>query len=311
MKERVKTGLLLALIAIAIFGLRFISPFIFDTFVFVLIIMAEMEVIKAINIKEKKCSAFWTLFYVICNTAIFVVSVILKWTFWTTVLYNLIAFAFIFILSLCCYIIIKSHKNVNNLAKGKIFKLGLLYSLRTLFAMIYPTFLLSSLYYVNHIDLFSTNSQIASIGSNFGLFCLLMIFILTVATDTSAYFVGRAFKGVKLAPKISPNKTISGSVGGIFASIIVSLIIFLIFNSIDIYNATFSAINLNGYWFILYGFVISIFSQAGDLFASLIKRKQNIKDYSNLLGEHGGIMDRFDGETFVAPITLLMIVLFI
>lgn len=96
--------------------------------------------------------------------------------------------------------------------------------------------------------------------------------------------------------RLSPKKTVEGAFGGILGGIVFTYIFINIFN-------------LNQDLF-LYGFAIifSIFSQIGDLFASLIKRKAGIKDYGSILIGHGGIMDRFDSLLFVAPLVYVMII---
>ncbi|MFM1524856.1 MULTISPECIES: phosphatidate cytidylyltransferase [Helcococcus] len=115
-------------------------------------------------------------------------------------------------------------------------------------------------------------------------------------TDTLAYAIGILFGKHKLIERLSPKKTIEGALGGILGGIIFTYIFINIFN-------------LNQDLF-LYGFAVifSIISQIGDLFASFIKRKADIKDYGSILIGHGGIMDRFDSLLFVAPLVYIMII---
>ena len=100
------------------------------------------------------------------------------------------------------------------------------------------------------------------------------------------FFVGRFFKGAKLS-KWSPNKTLSGFSGSLIFSQLAFYIIFLATK-----EATFS------YKFFVIQILICIISVFGDLFFSYIKRKNNIKDYSNIIPGHGGLMDRIDGLIF-------------
>ena len=113
--------------------------------------------------------------------------------------------------------------------------------------------------------------------------------------DTCAYFAGRAFGKHKLAPVLSPKKTIEGSIGGILGSVIVGAGIGYILYKFETGNiATI-------YVLMAITFAGSIIGQIGDLLASGIKRDTGIKDYGNVIPGHGGIMDRFDSVIFVIP----------
>lgn len=116
-----------------------------------------------------------------------------------------------------------------------------------------------------------------------GIEAILYILTIVFITDSSAYFGGRYFKGIKLAPKISPNKTVSGAIIALFSTLLFAIFAFLI---------------SNGYSFLYFTFVsllISISSQIGDLLESFIKRKIGVKDSGNLIPGHGGLFDRVDG----------------
>jgi phosphatidate cytidylyltransferase len=115
-------------------------------------------------------------------------------------------------------------------------------------------------------------------------------------TDIGGYVFGKIIGGKKLS-KISPNKTIAGTVGSFILSII-PLIIVINFNYLDL---EFNLIN------IIFCLLISLVSQLGDLFISLIKRKVKIKDTGNLLPGHGGILDRMDGIIFAVPFSYILI----
>ncbi|MBR1970490.1 MAG: phosphatidate cytidylyltransferase [Clostridia bacterium] len=128
-----------------------------------------------------------------------------------------------------------------------------------------------------------------------GLINLFLVLIGSWITDSCAYFAGRAFGKHKLAPTLSPKKTVEGSIGGILGTIIVFVAYgMLISNIIDNVQVNFISIGL-------LGLICGIVSQIGDLSASAIKREQNIKDFGNLMPGHGGVMDRFDSVLFVAP----------
>ena len=129
---------------------------------------------------------------------------------------------------------------------------------------------------------------------NLGIYFAWIPFIAWVC-DTCAYFAGRAFGKHKMAPVLSPKKTIEGAIGGILGSVLVGGII----GYILYLNETHNLATVWGLMIIC--FVGSIISQIGDLLASGIKRDHNIKDYGTLIPGHGGIMDRFDSVIFVIP----------
>lgn len=114
------------------------------------------------------------------------------------------------------------------------------------------------------------------------------------ASDIGAYFFGRAFGKHKLAPLISPNKTIEGAIGGVLSSIVTALVFALIAPSvIGIGHA------------MLLGLVAAVAGQLGDLMQSAYKRVRGIKDMGNILPGHGGIIDRTDSWIIVFPILVL------
>ena len=127
---------------------------------------------------------------------------------------------------------------------------------------------------------------------------IFFLYIISICffTDIGGYIFGKIIGGKKLS-KISPNKTIAGAIGSFILSII-PLIISLNFNFLDL------EFNLTN---IIFCLLISLISQIGDLFISLIKRKAEIKDTGNLLPGHGGILDRMDGIIFAVPFSYILI----
>ena len=123
---------------------------------------------------------------------------------------------------------------------------------------------------------------------------LLYSVLVAILSDIGGLVFGKTFKGKKLT-KISPNKTVLGSVG----SFVLSMVLIPIF-----YNEliTYDLLSL-----IMLTIIISLISQIGDLFISLLKRKAKVKDTSDLLPGHGGLLDRLDGIIFAAPSGVLLL----
>ena len=133
-----------------------------------------------------------------------------------------------------------------------------------------------------------------------GFALILMVFILTWAVDTGAYFSGRLFGNKKLAPSISPNKTWEGAIGGTIAAMLTAAILY--------YTLIPDGIFVDGvFTVIILGFLVSLSGQFGDLFESLIKRNANVKDSGSLLPGHGGVLDRFDSIILTVPVTYYFI----
>ena len=122
------------------------------------------------------------------------------------------------------------------------------------------------------------------------VFIFYSLFIIW-ATDSGAYFIGKALGKNKLWPEISPNKTVEGSIGGVVCAVIVA-VLFVFFSNINVGLLTLMGITV----------VLSVFGQIGDLVQSAFKRHFNVKDSGNILPGHGGILDRFDSLIFVWPL---------
>ena len=131
-----------------------------------------------------------------------------------------------------------------------------------------------------------------------GAYLFLLPFIGAWVSDTFAYFTGRFFGRHKLAPIISPKKTVEGSIGGIVFDVAV----------FALYGVILSAKGLTPNYpaLCLAGLFVSILSQIGDLALSLVKREYGIKDYGKLFPGHGGVLDRFDSVIATAPVILIL-----
>ena len=133
------------------------------------------------------------------------------------------------------------------------------------------------------------------------LIVLYWVLLSTFLSDIGGYIFGKIFKGKKLT-KISPNKTISGSVGSIVFSFM-SLLILNVFQELLLGE---KLVNFYQLKYFLITFMFSIICQSGDLFVSFWKRKIKIKNISNILPGHGGVLDRIDGLIFVLIFSFLI-----
>jgi phosphatidate cytidylyltransferase len=128
----------------------------------------------------------------------------------------------------------------------------------------------------------------------YGFAAIVFLFAVTWATDILAYFVGRLAGGPKLWRRVSPNKTWSGAIGGAAAAIAAGL---AVVHAAQIANSLAVA---------GLALLLSVASQAGDLFESALKRRFGVKDASHIIPGHGGIMDRLDGFLAAAAVAAII-----
>lgn len=139
-------------------------------------------------------------------------------------------------------------------------------------------------------------------GGEQGRFFILVPFVMAFLSDTGAYFAGLKFGKHKLAPTISPKKTVEGVVGGVVGAIVGMLLYCLVLS-------LFFKMQMNYLAAVAYGALGSVAAVFGDLCFSVIKRQTGIKDYGNLIPGHGGILDRFDSMMVVGPFAELLLLL--
>jgi phosphatidate cytidylyltransferase len=132
-----------------------------------------------------------------------------------------------------------------------------------------------------------------------GLIWVLFMLAGTWASDTAAYFVGKKIGKRKLAPRLSPGKTVEGALGGITGSIMGSFLIYLFFPVCPPVMV------------LVLGLTVGIFGLLGDLFESSLKRTAGIKDTGFVIPGHGGVLDRFDSMIFTAPAVYYCVTLLI
>lgn len=305
MLKRFLTGLVIIALTVGCFALRFVGAEFFDAFVGVMAIVSAYEVSKTLKNGKKFNDTYFVMAFPVLCYLTYILCKTQKLDIWV---YFVIAVCLIIFVSAVTFILNLILKNKSNKEMvetnfvGTIAKYSLKKALTNAYLMIYPAFILSIMFVINHLKDFT---YFSGITGNFEFVLLVMLFVTTMATDTGAYLVGSGFKGKKLCPKISPNKTISGAIGGVLAGVGFSMLLYVIFGAIGDYSTIFSAHNITLVHFVIYGLVASIFTQFGDIYASLVKRQNNVKDYGKIFPGHGGIMDRVDGIAFNAVITLV------
>ena len=159
-------------------------------------------------------------------------------------------------------------------------------------------FAFSSLLYLNAIARYSEHYTATD-----SLFLLLFAMLGAWICDTGAYFTGTFFGKHKLAPKISPKKTVEGAIGGIISVIVVDVCVGLVWQFCFIKDAG----KLNFALLVLLAVLTSICGMIGDLIFSCIKREVGIKDFGNVFPGHGGLLDRTDSLILAAPCTLMFV----
>ena len=128
-----------------------------------------------------------------------------------------------------------------------------------------------------------------------------LVLVASCITDIFAYFVGRFLGRHKLAPDVSPKKTVEGSIGGIVFCVIGFVVVGVIIGAVEPETSP------NYIYLIIGGIIMSIISQSGDLIMSVIKRHYKIKDFGKILPGHGGMLDRIDSLLMAAPSVILLI----
>ena len=145
----------------------------------------------------------------------------------------------------------------------------------------------------------------------YGMLPFLLAAASAMLADTIAYYAGSAIKGPKIFPKVSPNKTYSGSFFGLLGGVAGALIVYAMFEVAKLpVNAPVlfsNVLDLPILFYVFMGLAIGVVSEVGDLFASRVKRELGLKDFSNLLGSHGGLMDRLDSIIFAVLFVAIVV----
>lgn len=317
MKERFLTGTMIVFVVAIMFLTKIIMnvTWIFDIFVGLIVILSALEfsrILKKMGFfnHEWIIGIFPALYYVVV-----IVGIQTKLSLFWFILIFLALFLILIIVSVLTSII-RNGQTINEMRirgiRTSIFKFSLQKSLNNLIGFIYPSLLLMFLIIFNHIEEMGyVFSKATDENGLLSVVILAVAFLIPFIADTFAYLTGTLIGGKKLCPKISPIKTISGAIGGVVWTAIILVVLFLIFNSGTALSTVFSSINLTWWHILIIAIIGSVACVFGDLFESYTKRKADIKDSSDILPGHGGILDRLDSFCFSTPLVFIFFVIFL
>lgn len=277
MKQRVLSGVVIAVVAISV--LLLMNTVVFPIVWTVLAVMAVYEIEKVTQIKNK---------------ALVVLSLAFSAFFCLNECFGFVEVSYSAILAIYVLIMLTIMLIGYDITKFEHVAVAF-------FASVAVPFAFSIFVYLRDINVHSDGK----FSKTEGVYLILLVLVCSWLTDVFAYFTGRAFGKHKLCPKISPKKTVEGAIGGIIISAIINIIVLAVFEKF-FFDGT-----VIPYWaMLIVSPVLSVASMLGDLSASTIKRNFGVKDFSNLIPGHGGIMDRFDSCLFVLPAIYAIVNLF-
>ena len=320
MKTRLITGGVYLAIIVAMLLLREWTEFLFDPFIIVLASWASLELMKAKKLEEKGVRDYYFYPYIGISYMIFLIGILIAnpFAWWLHIVLQLVLVGgmvvYVWIMSLTDEALAKRCK-LQKLDHGKEAKRIVA---RYLHVMLYPIIMMFALIVLNHIDRFATvtNGNVVS-PAGLARFAILLVFVITILTDTLAFATGKVFKGKKLCPNISPNKTWSGAIGGLFGGLLGSLIVlWLALTNSNLAQFLHETIGYSTgviIFFAVVGLLGAVATMTGDLYASYQKRKAGIKDFGKILPGHGGVLDRIDGliftSVFIFFVSMLLLII--
>lgn len=299
MLKRTITGGVILLLTLLFVVLKQFSPLFFDAYVLIIMYGSIYEMYKVHQISGKR--ADFILLSIVPALACF------AFTFEDNFYKHVSFIALIAILVLVIVLVEEIIEFANDRKHGtternvSVLNQTLFHKTKaTMMVFAYPILPLLLLMSLNHLVY-----DLAYVG-------IVTAFAVSMLTDTCAYFVGRLCGRRKFIPEVSPNKTVAGMVGGFIGGIVGSLACYFIFYYTDMFKLeAFASQGALITTFIVIGVIGSFINQLGDLLASAYKRKNNIKDFSNIFPGHGGFMDRVDGLMFVASFIYIIFILFL
>lgn len=269
MKERILSGAMLILFLAAVVVFNRTLPFALNIAVALISVLAVYELLKALNVQKK---------------LIFSISSLLTALLIPIVTGDLYMFIIYCAFTAAMFIgLIANHERIS-------FKeVAVVYSMTILIPVALQTL-----------------PELRMLGGEHGMLYVILAILASWVSDAGAYFAGTFWGRHKLAPKISPKKTVEGAIGGVVANVAIMLLIGFLFAQILHSGEK----RVNYLLLAVIGLVSSFTSMLGDLSFSLIKRSCHIKDFSHVIPGHGGILDRFDSVIFTAPFIYILVSFF-
>lgn len=315
MKQRIITGAVILLIEALFIASRLFTPYAMDLFIGLIAIVGCVEVARVLERKRMFTSiafigSFPPILYIAMQIGIINER---EWIHYC--LYFIIIILALFVINFLSTIIAKESTEKQKDRYGVFVSnqtFAFQKSMNSAFVMVYPLILFCSLFVINHFfDFAFIDSTGITNPDTLVVFFLTFVFVVTMMTDTFALVVGMLVGGPKLAPKISPKKTISGAVGGFLFGSASSMLVYYLFSLNNLFCTAMTTLDLSIWSFLIVGMVCAVITQVGDLLASLLKRSARVKDYGTLFPGHGGVMDRVDGLIFSALVTLVSLFIMI
>ncbi|MBQ7924381.1 MAG: phosphatidate cytidylyltransferase [Clostridia bacterium] len=283
MKKRIISGAVYMALLLAFFCLKiFVHAFFFDALIYAFALVGTWEILRAFKDKVTKAQrVIVMLFAVICIPVCAVAEEYLSYGLhFTCVVF------FIFAVALLSLLVLDHDRTTPE-------NLGL-----SFLSAVYPVLLLCMLVLANHAPALVALKDVA-FNSNL---LILFVFVVSPLADVFAFLFGISLKRVfpkKLAPTLSPNKTIVGAVGGLIGGVIGACGLYFA------YGALCGSFENMGLWLPVYlvmGLLAAAATEFGDLVESCIKRKVGIKDMGKIMPGHGGVLDRIDGTLFASMV---------
>ena len=287
MKTRAITGFTYIAVLIGFYLLKFfVHDFLFDLFAYACAIIGTVEILRA----SGKRTTHAERVLVLCFSIICIPSCAIGEYFFRFGLHMIgVCFIALAVALLCLLVFKHEETNLDNIGVSML-------------SAVYPTLLLCTLVLANHVPDVPALSR-AGFNSNL---LILFAFIVASISDTFAYLFGRFLRKrypKKMAPTISPNKTLIGGIGGVVGGVLGALAIYFAYNAIFVGEYVDMHAWLPVY--LIMGFLVAIATEFGDLVESCIKRNVGVKDMGKILPGHGGILDRIDGTMFATMVVYL------
>ena len=299
MKKRIISGTIYAALLLGFFLIKIFVPqpwgnMGFDAFIYFCSLVGTWEILRAMDVSLAKGSkGIVAVFSVICIPVCAISE-----AFWGYGIHVIAICFFVLALALLSLLIFKNEEStMENIGTAFV-------------CAVYPTLLLCLLMLANHLGedpIFIQNKlnnpSMVLADSNLAI-CF--IFVASPMSDVAAFFAGMGLRKKfpkKLAPTISPNKTVIGFIGGLVGGMLAGAGIYFVYNAIC---GSFENMYIQLPVYILLGLLCSIASCFGDLVESAIKRQRGLKDMGNIMPGHGGILDRIDSTLFTAVVVYVV-----